>query len=589
MKYTWLEKISKLFSLVKLDKKNYFLHFLQSIIRWLNPIMHVVFIEKITYALTSKDYIFLEKILLYYIIAIFLYELLWFFSRKVWWIITIPNAESNIYDMYLKRFIRMNNNEVEKIWIWKIIAILENWRLRWWESIAAVVEKWTALLILLFYVWFVTIKHWFLFTLWFFLLLVISIIVLFFVNKYQFRYRNKRSELRNNRLRSITKVLMSKNEILQTNNIKTEILKIKDFCDETSKVNIEMSNWRTIQNRFIPFMIWLSIFLFVFIYSKIVLNWYMTLSQFVWITSIFLIVNSSILNFTAFYIDLTKDFIDIEKMWDFFENTPEIEWYETWKDFIYKKWDIEVRDLNFSYYEWKYIFENFSHKFDGWKITALVWNSWSWKSTLVKLIAWYIRQNSWKIFVDWQDLGETSLKSYYKNIWYLTQEPSVFDGSVLENLTYSVDNVETRHCLVSTNDEIWEKISQAIKDSNCEFIYDLPNWLETQIWERWVKLSGWQKQRLAIAKIMLKNPSIIILDEPTSALDSFSEEQITKAMHNLFEWRTVIIIAHRLQTVKHADKIIVFEEGNIVESWNHLSLIKEKWIYKKMLDLQSGF
>lgn len=578
MKYTWFQKISKFFSLVKLDKKNYFLHFLQSIIRWLNPIMHVVFIEKITFALTNKDYIFLEKVLLYYIIAIFLYEWLWFISRKTWWVVTTPNAESNIYDMYLKKFVKMDNNEVEKIWIWKIIAILENWRLRWAESLAQVFEKWTALLILIFYVSFVTIRHWFLFTIWFLVLLVFSISVLFFVNRYQFRYRNKRSELRNNRLRLITKVLMSKNEILQTNNIQTEILKIKDFCDETSNVNIKMSNWRTLQNRFIPFMIWLSIFSFVFIYSKVVLSWNMSFSEFVWITSVFLIVNSSIFNFMAFYIDLTKDFIDIEKMWDFFEVTPEIEWYETWKDFVYKNWDIEIKDLTFSYYTWNNIFENFCLNIDGWKITALVWNSWSWKSTLVKLIAWYIKQNSWKIFVDWQDLSEISLKSYYKNIWYLTQEPSVFDGTILENLTYAVDR-ELKN---------WE-LEKVIKDANSEFIYDLPFWVNTEIWERWVKLSGWQKQRLAIAKIMLKNPSIIILDEPTSALDSFSEEQITKALNNLFIWRTVIIIAHRLQTVKHADKIIVFDEGNIVETWNHESLIKENWSYKKMLDLQSGF
>ncbi len=86
--------------------------------------------------------------------------------------------------------------------------------------------------------------------------------------------------------------------------------------------------------------------------------------------------------------------------------------------------------------------------------------------------------------------------------------------------------------------------------SKCEFIYDLPNGIDTEIWERGVKLSWWQRQRLAIAKIMIKNPKIIILDEPTSALDSFSEDKITKAMNNLFKWRTVIVIAHRLQTVK---------------------------------------
>jgi ABC-type multidrug transport system fused ATPase/permease subunit len=88
---------------------------------------------------------------------------------------------------------------------------------------------------------------------------------------------------------------------------------------------------------------------------------------------------------------------------------------------------------------------------------------------------------------------------------------------------------------------------------------------------------------------MLKNPSIIILDEPTSALDSFSEEQITKAMNNLFVWRIVIVIAHRLQTVRHAHNIFVMEDSQIKESWTHDDLIKKWWIYAKMLELQSGF
>jgi ABC-type multidrug transport system fused ATPase/permease subunit len=90
-----------------------------------------------------------------------------------------------------------------------------------------------------------------------------------------------------------------------------------------------------------------------------------------------------------------------------------------------------------------------------------------------------------------------------------------------------------------------------------------------------VKLSGGQRQRLAIAKLMLKNPKVIILDEPTSALDSFSEEEVTKALNNLFQGKTVIIIAHRLQTVKRADRILVFENGAIIEDGNHTSLVAQ--------------
>lgn len=100
-------------------------------------------------------------------------------------------------------------------------------------------------------------------------------------------------------------------------------------------------------------------------------------------------------------------------------------------------------------------------------------------------------------------------------------------------------------------------------------------------------LSGWQKQRITLAKVFLKNPKILILDEPTSALDSFSESEITKAIHNLMEWRTIIIIAHRLQTIKECDMIYVLWKNKVLESWTHSELIKKWKEYKQMVNLQS--
>ncbi len=573
-----INKIFKFFSLIKYNKRDYFFYFFQSIIRWSHPLIHVIFIEKIVFAISNKNIFLLEKTLYLYLFIIFSYELLWFLTRKLGWVITIPQSDKNIYDIYLNRFIQMNNNDVEKVWIWKIIAILENGRFRWSESLADSIEKWISLLILLSYVFFITFSHWFYYTIWFLLLLLLSVSILVVVNNYQFRYRKRRSEIRNNRLRLITKILMSKNEILQTDRIQSEIEKIEKYSNEMSKINLDMSNGRTIQNRIIPFFISISLFVFVSFFWKVVVSGEMSLSQFVWITSIFLVVNSAIFNFIVFYLNLTKEFIDIEKLWDFFENTPQLQGYNEWKEFKYKSGNIDIKNLTYSYFEWKNVFENFSLNILWWKITALVWNSWSWKTTLVKLISGYIKANSWDIFIDWQKLSEVSLKSFYKNIGYLTQEPSVFDGSVLENLTYAINRKLKK----------WE-LEEVIRQANCEFIYDLQDSLDTQIWEKWVRLSWWQKQRLAIAKIMLKNPRIIILDEPTSALDSFSEEQITKAMNNLFIWRTVIVIAHRLQTVRHADNIFVMQSWKIIEYWKHEDLVKNLWIYSKMLELQSGF
>ncbi len=136
-----MQKILKFLSLIKYAKKDYFLHFLQALIRGFNPIMHVIFIEKIIFAISQKNLELLQIAILYYIVSIILFELLWILTCKTWWVITIPNAEVNIYRMYLEKFVQMDNNSVEKIWIWKIIAILENWRLRWGEWLANVIEK----------------------------------------------------------------------------------------------------------------------------------------------------------------------------------------------------------------------------------------------------------------------------------------------------------------------------------------------------------------------------------------------------------------------------------------------------------------
>lgn len=152
----------------------------------------------------------------------------------------------------------------------------------------------------------------------------------------------------------------------------------------------------------------------------------------------------------------------------------------------------------------------------------------------------------------------------------------IFDGSVRENLVYALNDSE------SVSDEI---LMKTLKSAECDFIVDL----EAQIGEKGIRLSGGERQRLAIAKLMLKNPEIIVLDEPTSALDSFSEEKITKALDELFKGRTVVIIAHRLQTIKKADNILVLEAGKIIEEGKHSELMAKHGVYYKMVELQSGF
>jgi ABC-type multidrug transport system fused ATPase/permease subunit len=230
----------------------------------------------------------------------------------------------------------------------------------------------------------------------------------------------------------------------------------------------------------------------------------------------------------------------------------------------------------------------------------------------MKLLAGYMRPMDGKLLIDGQDITEIRLDSYYPHIGYLTQEPSVFDGTIEENLLYSMSGAKERvvvkektyqknafHASLLTRDDsvkreikrdpkTEQKIKDAIELAECQFIYELENGLQTEIGERGIRLSGGQKQRLAIAKIFLKDPEIILLDEPTAALDSYSEQKVAIAFERLFAGRTVIVIAHRLQTVKSADDIIVLEKGKIAERGTHKTLLKLGGKYAGMVDLQSG-
>ena len=544
----------------------------------INPIIHIVFIQLLTSNIEWNNYDMFIKIVSFYWIYIVLYEVIEFSVRRWWWVESVNSFRIFIHSIYVKRYISLESNTMEGIGTWKMIALIDKWMDTWALSLDKFLLEFFYLLFSLIFSCYIAFKvnpiYWASFLILYFF--VFGLVVK--VNWKSLFYRRKREEHQHIYIKKLIKIIMSKFEVLQTNRIDNEISSLNKSSFDLYKSSWLMAPYVHLSYRIPESFVALSQLFILFYVGAWVIKWNLSLSLFVWVFWVFTLMWSTMTRATRFFREFTKDFTKIEKLWDFFDNTPQISWYDTWKDFVYKSWIIELKNISYAYNKDKYVFKDFNLKIKGWVITALVWHSWSGKSTLAKLISGYIKANSWDIIIDSQKLSETSLKTYYKNIWYLTQEPSVFDWTILENLTYAIDyDVE--------NNEI-EKI---IKLAKCEFIYDLPNWLETEIGERWIRLSWWQNQRLAIAKIMLKNPKIIILDEPTSALDSFSEEKISESLNNLFAWRTVIVIAHRLQTVKHADDIIVLENWKIIERWTHKDLIKQKWHYKKMLDLQSGF
>ncbi|HJW76871.1 MAG TPA: ABC transporter ATP-binding protein [Thermoleophilia bacterium] len=208
--------------------------------------------------------------------------------------------------------------------------------------------------------------------------------------------------------------------------------------------------------------------------------------------------------------------------------------------------------------------------------TAIVGRSGAGKSTLVDLIPRLREASAGSILFDGTPIQEFDLRSLRRAIGFMTQDAILFDDTIYNNLVYGLDRVPSR-----------EEVERALVSGYCsQFVYDLPDGLETRVGDRGVRLSGGQRQRLALARVFLQDPDILILDEPTSALDSESEEYIQKALESVRHHKTLIVIAHRLSTVQHSDQIVVLDHGSIIERGAHDELLAAEGAYHRLFDLQ---
>ncbi|MDA9778147.1 ABC transporter ATP-binding protein/permease [Rubripirellula sp.] len=222
------------------------------------------------------------------------------------------------------------------------------------------------------------------------------------------------------------------------------------------------------------------------------------------------------------------------------------------------------------------VLRNISVEIAAGETVALVGRSGAGKTTLTNLIARFYDPDSGGIFLDGYDLRNINLKSYRKLLGIVEQDVFLFDGTLADNIGYA------------RRDATSEKITHAAKMAAAdEFISRLPNGYDSRIGERGVKLSGGQRQRIAIARAICADPKILILDEATSNLDSESEQLIQNSLKTLLQNRTSFVIAHRLSTIQQADRIIVLDEGQIVETGNHQTLMQEKGYYSEMIRRQA--
>ena len=241
-----------------------------------------------------------------------------------------------------------------------------------------------------------------------------------------------------------------------------------------------------------------------------------------------------------------------------------------------KNCDIDFIDCNFKYNEKQdFILKNINLKISGGKMTALVGHSGAGKSSLLNLIPRFYDSVSGDIKIDGQSIYSTKIKDLRKNISIVTQDTTLFDDTIKNNILYANSN--------ATDDELKEV---AEKSFAYNFIKDLPDKFETVIGENGLRLSGGEKQRLSIARAMLKKAPIILLDEATSSLDAETESKIQEAMSLLTKDKTTIVIAHRLSTILNSHKIFVIDRGEVSAQGSHEELMKNSKIYKNFYEKQ---
>ena len=240
--------------------------------------------------------------------------------------------------------------------------------------------------------------------------------------------------------------------------------------------------------------------------------------------------------------------------------------------------DITFENVNFKYPERKTVISDLNLTIEKNKVTALVGHTGAGKSTIANLAMRTYDIESGAIHFADKNIQDISLKSLHDHIGFVAQDPFLFDGTIRDNLILGKPD--------ASDLEIQDALEKA---SANDFVSELPNGLDTRIGEKGIRLSQGEKQRITIARVLLKDPPFVVLDEATASVDTITEKKIQRALEHLSRERTVLIIAHRLSTVKKADIIAVLDKGNIIEKGTHTSLIEQKGAYAELWKYQSDW
>ena len=347
---------------------------------------------------------------------------------------------------------------------------------------------------------------------------------------------------------------------------------LNNLKETTKKINIVYVRASPIME----FLTGIMIAFMIFVSAKLVANNELEVSNFFSFLAAMMLAYQPVRSLATLNITVQQGLTGAKKVLPIIDDIPEISEKINSKDLIVSKGQIDFENVDFDYsVDEKQVLKSINLKIPGEKMTALVGLSGAGKSTILNLIPRFYNINSGDIKIDNQSINDLTIHSLRKNISLVSQDTTLFDDTIRNNISYANSN--------ATQKEIENAAEYSFAS---EFIEKLPQKYETFIGENGVKLSGGEKQRLSIARAIIKKSPIILLDEATSSLDADTENKIQKAISFLTKGRTTIVIAHRLSTILNSDKIYVIDKGNVISEGEHEELLKTSSVYKNFYEKQ---